>query len=175
MAKVLIVGIGNPLRSDDGLAWHAARRLEHELTGQDVEILTCHQLTPDLAEAASRSELLILVDACAEGAPGTLAMKPVAPLASSSSFTHDFSLDTLLKTTQSLYGACPQAVALTVAAESFAYGSELSPCVSAAIPSLVARVRALVSEFHRDPSRKREQAEEGSLARPKGPDFTTVN
>lgn len=175
MAKVLIVGIGNPLRGDDGLAWHATRLLEKDLKGQDVEILTCHQLTPDLAEVARKAELLILIDACTEGTPGSLTIRPVAPEASSSGFTHDFSLETLLKTSQSLYGSHPRAVAFTITAESFPYGSELSPCVSAAIPTLVARVCALVSGFHKDSASKRKSAEDGSLTKPKKADFTTVN
>src|SRR5581483_1462675 len=175
MARILIIGIGNPLRGDDGLAWHATRLLEQELKGQDVEILTCHQLTPDLAEAASRSELLVLIDACAEGAPGSLAIRPVAPTGSFPGFTHDYNLETLLKTSQSLYGCYPRAVLFTITAESFPYSSELSSCVAAAIPPLVARVRALVSGFHKDSAGRHESAEEGPLSRPGRADLTTVN
>ena len=75
MNNALIIGYGNPLRSDDGFGWHASRLLAQALAGQDVgaplvgalewagtrpapttvEIITCHQLTPELAEPLSQS------------------------------------------------------------------------------------------------------------------------
>ena len=175
MAKVLIVGIGNPLRGDDGLAWHATQLLERELRGQDVEIFTCHQLTPDLAEAASRSGLLVLIDACAEGEPGSLTVQQAdLPLPSSSTFTHDFSLSTLLNTSQSLYGRSPRATIFTIAAECFPYGSELSPRVSAAIPALVDQVRKLVSGYQKDSKSQRKAFREDSFVKPKTTNFTTI-
>jgi hydrogenase maturation protease len=68
MARVLIVGYGNPLRGDDGLGWHAAEALRAALP--EAEILAVHQLTPELAEDASRAELVIFLDAAETGAPG---------------------------------------------------------------------------------------------------------
>ena len=48
--KALIIGYGNPLRSDDGFGWHAGRLLAQALAGQEAEVITCHQLTPELAD-----------------------------------------------------------------------------------------------------------------------------
>ena len=71
MARVLIVAYGNPMRSDDGLAWHAADKLEGKYSPSEVEILRVHQLAPELAENVSRSEAVIFVDAAmADGANG---------------------------------------------------------------------------------------------------------
>src|SRR5271169_1528567 len=53
--RTLIIGYGNPLRSDDGFGWHAGRLLAQSLADQDAKIITCHQLTPELAETLSQS------------------------------------------------------------------------------------------------------------------------
>jgi hypothetical protein len=49
--RVLIIGYGNPLRTDDGLGWRAAYRLAASLKDAPVEALAVHQLTPELGEA----------------------------------------------------------------------------------------------------------------------------
>ena len=59
MARSLIIGYGNPLRSDDGFGWHATQKLTIQLHYADVEIITRHQLTPELAETASHFHLVI--------------------------------------------------------------------------------------------------------------------
>ena len=57
MARVLILGYGNPLRSDDGLGWQVAVQLFRTNTSPEVLVLPCHQLTPELAEPISRFSL----------------------------------------------------------------------------------------------------------------------
>ena len=50
MPRVLIIAYGNPMRCDDGLAWHSAAALERKFSARTIEILRTHQLTPELAE-----------------------------------------------------------------------------------------------------------------------------
>ena len=71
MPRVLIVAYGNPLRSDDGVAWSAADELEKKFPGGNVEILRAHQLAPELADAVSRFEGVIFIDAAtaSDGGP----------------------------------------------------------------------------------------------------------
>jgi hydrogenase maturation protease len=146
MGKVLIIGYGNPLRSDDGFGWHASRLIAGELAGHDVEVITCHQLTPELAEPISQSSQAVFIDADAEGEPGEIHWRELLPQApSSSAFTHTCSPAGLLASAVRLYGRCPQAVLITVSAQSFDFGDSLSPIVSAALPKVVDRVRQHVS------------------------------
>ena len=63
MARVLIVAYGNPMRSDDGIAWRAADALAPKVSESDVEILRLHQLTPELADAVRNFGTVIFVDA----------------------------------------------------------------------------------------------------------------
>ena len=54
MSRIVITGYRNPLRGDDGVGWIAAERIGELLKDCQVAALVVHQLTPDLAEAASR-------------------------------------------------------------------------------------------------------------------------
>jgi len=146
MGMVLIIGYGNPLRSDDGFGWHASRLIARELAGHDVEVITCHQLTPELAEPLSQCSQAVFIDADSEGEPGEIHWREVLPQApSSSALTHTCSPAGLLASAARLYGRCPQAVLITVSGKSFDFGDSLSPVVSAALPKVGDRVRQLVS------------------------------
>ena len=56
----LVVGIGNELRSDDGVGIRVVRALPAR---RGVETTIVHQLTPDLVEALGRAERVLFVDA----------------------------------------------------------------------------------------------------------------
>jgi len=145
LTTALIIGYGNPLRSDDGFGWHASRLLAEALAGCNVEVITCHQLTPELAEPLSQSARAVFIDADAEGVPGDIHLRTVAPEAPASfGFTHTCTSSGLLASAQQLYGRCPEAVIVTVTALSFEFGESLSPAVSAALPAVVDRVRQWV-------------------------------
>ena len=141
MTKALIIGYGNPLRSDDGFGWHASRLLAQELEGQNVEVMTCHQLTPELAETLSQCRRAVFIDADAEGKPGEIHRRAVRPHAPASSFTHTCTPSGLLASAKQLYGKRPKAVVITVSAQSFEYGDALSPVVAAALPKVVDQVK----------------------------------
>jgi hydrogenase maturation protease len=139
--RTLIIGYGNPLRSDDALGWHASRLLAETLKGQNVEVITCHQLTPELAEPLSQCSRVAFIDADAEGKPGAIHRRPVRPQAlTSSSFTHTCTPSGLLSSAKQLYGRRPHAIVITVTAQSFEFGHTLSPVVSATLPKVVEQV-----------------------------------
>ena len=139
--RTLIIGYGNPLRSDDGFGWHASRLLAQALAGQGIGVITCHQLTPELAEALSHCRRAVFIDAAAEGKPGEIHRRAVRVQApTSSAFTHSCTPSGLLASAKQLFGHCPQAVVITVPPQSFAFGESLSPMVSAALPDAVKQV-----------------------------------
>lgn len=146
MANALIIGYGNPLRGDDGLGWHAARLLADVAAARDAEVVTCHQLTPELAQPISEAATVIFVDAAREGPPGLLDWRRVEGLAGPASYTHHISPESLLGLARELYGRSPRAFVVSVAAGSFECGEELSSVVRAALPALVKRVGDLLSE-----------------------------
>lgn len=143
-ARVLIVGYGNEMRGDDGLGRVAARHLDRSLAGEaGIDVLDVHQLTPDLAEKLQAYERVIFVDACAGEQAGQFYEQAVVPLERlSQPFSHYVSPGELLAITSALYGARPHAILLGITAGSFDVGKGLSATVRAALPDLLARVRA---------------------------------
>jgi hydrogenase maturation protease len=144
MARILIVGIGNPLRSDDGLGWHVARELARGLVRDDIQVVAAHQLTPEISERASRAELVLFIDAAQSGEPGTLQCEQIVPSAPSGRHSHELTPAGVLQLAQELYGRCPPAYLLTIAAESFDTGDTLSAAVVGALPELKKRIRNFV-------------------------------
>ena len=145
LTTALVIGYGNPLRSDDGFGWHASRLLAEALAGRDVEVITCHQLTPELAERLSQSARAVFIDADAKGVPGEIHFRTVTPEApASSGFTHTCTPSGLLASAQQLYGRCPEAIIVSVTALSFEFGESLSPVVSAAVAGAVDLVQQWV-------------------------------
>ncbi|MGA9529451.1 MAG: hydrogenase maturation protease [Terriglobales bacterium] len=142
--RILIVGFGNPLRSDDGVGWHAAQQLSRDDAPSGVKILACQQLTPEIASFASPAEKVLFVDAAHQGVPGEIKCRRIVPATSSGEYSHELSPAALLTLAQTLYGRCPPAWLLTITGESFATGDSLSPVVSAAIPALLERVKRFI-------------------------------
>jgi hydrogenase maturation protease len=146
MAQVLIVGYGNPLRGDDGLGWHAVQLLAAVLRDEDVHILACHQLTPELAEPLSRADLAVFIDATQNGPPGLLSWCRVVPEPSApGAFSHHLTPFTLLACVQMLYDTCPETLMVSVTGAFFGYSEQLSPAVQATLPRLVERVRGWIT------------------------------
>ncbi len=160
MPRSLVLGIGNPLRGDDALGWHAARQLARlhgtEAEAQflednrwvsadaSLEIMACQQMTMDLVEPVHNADQVIFIDATVKGEPGSLACEAVTPEAPQNLISHQFDAPTLLAAVQALYGACPKAVVFSVTASTFDYTEELSPPVAAWLPELVKRMAELV-------------------------------
>jgi hydrogenase maturation protease len=146
MARILVLGYGNPLRSDDGLGWQVAVQLFRANQSADVEVLPCHQLTPELAETISRATVVLFIDCTKKGVPGEFHCEEIHWQTGSMPFTHDLSPTTLLDLASQLFGACPRAFLLTICGECFATGEVLSPAVNRQITKLKECVRELITE-----------------------------
>ncbi|MCX6898918.1 MAG: hydrogenase maturation protease [Verrucomicrobia bacterium] len=145
MAKTLIIAYGNPLRGDDGLGWHVARLLADIAPSRNAEVITCHQLMPELAQQISEVSTVVFVDAGSEGPPGRLGWRRVEPQAGQAAFAHHVSPESLLGMAKELYGRSPQTFVVSVVGETFACSEELSPTVRAALPALVKLMDDLLS------------------------------
>lgn len=141
---VLIIAYGNPLRGDDGVAWHIAEQLAAAQGQSPLKILTRHQLTPELAEAISQANLVIFVDASVGQPPGTISCVPVGPEMADQS-SHQFDPASLMFCAREIYGSAPKALLCTIAGEDFGYEERLSPTILAAMPKLLQRIRALIA------------------------------
>src|SRR6185369_13521014 len=115
---VLLIGYGNILRADDGIGYWIADALSEQA---NVEILACHQLTPELAEPISRADWVIFVDACQGEQPGRTSYDWEIAAGESGVFTHNASPAGLLRDARALYGGSPKALVVTVDANCFDY------------------------------------------------------
>ena len=147
MPHVLIVGYGNPLRGDDGLGWRVTERLRELVHDPAVEILTLHQLTPELMDPVSRARRVIFIDACTGGNPGEIRERAVAPdsaaHAAGAAFTHHATPEALLAGARALYGRAAEAWMISVTGADFSLSAELSPAVSGRLEQVVAAVLRL--------------------------------
>src|SRR5262245_312059 len=111
----LVIGYGNPLRQDDGVGWRFAHDWSVSVKGDDVVVLACHQLTPEMAEPISRAALVVFVDARQGAEPGRVEVRAVRPDSDAApAFSHHFGPGALLGLAHALYGAAPEAFVVSV-------------------------------------------------------------
>lgn len=129
--RSLVIGIGNPLRSDDGVGW----RLAEEVGG-----LAVHQLTPELAAELDRVDRVLFVDAWqvpqadADSGRALPRLGPVPPGAGTPGSSHRLEPAQLLGLAAALYGARPVAAELLLPAWGFAHGTRFSPALRRQLP-----------------------------------------
>ncbi|MGO4871763.1 MAG: hydrogenase maturation protease [Roseiarcus sp.] len=145
--NTLIIGYGNPLRGDDGVGQAVARAFEAEAAIEGADVVSCRQLTPELAERFAAADLVVLVDAEAGLEPGGVRITRLqAATALSSAFGHHVDPRELLHMAGKLYGGSPEAYLVTVGASSLALSEGLSAAVTAALPDVIATVRRLAAK-----------------------------
>ena len=157
--RVLIVAYGNPLRSDDGLAWHVADALEGKFPPPEVEILRLHQLAPELAERVSRADAVIFVDAASADAgkrqPGDIRIEEIHVEQPDSSvqsrFSHHLTPAVVVAMAAQLYGASARAFSATLTGVNFEHGESLSGPVHDSLPEFVTRIEGLALQLQSPP------------------------
>jgi hydrogenase maturation protease len=142
--RALIIGYGNPLRSDDGIGWRIVQELRSRVDASRIEVIECQQLAPEMAEQIRNAGLIIFVDAGVEGSPGEWRHQRLRAGGSSNAFSHGPTPDALLALGADLYGAAPEAHLFTVSGSSFRYGESFSPEVTQVFPRVVAEIEELL-------------------------------
>ena len=158
----LVIGLGNPLRGDDGVGWRVVDVLREELasrprtptpaTSVELDQLAVGGLT--LMERLVGAERAILVDALCTGqvAPGTVTCSPLADVRTRRSAhldsAHDAPLPAALEAGRALGAALP--ADLTVVGIEISpddrFSDGLSTPVAAAVPRAAEIVVALLAE-----------------------------
>jgi hydrogenase maturation protease len=144
--SVLVIGYGNSLRGDDGFGIAAAEQLRETLHSPQVRVLTCQQLTPELASEMSKVNRAIMIDAARGGTPGLITVSKIEPESDLATFTHELRPSTLLACSQELYGACPETFLVSVTGYSFDFSDKLSDTLKRIMPQVLVRVRELIDQ-----------------------------
>lgn len=143
----LLIGIGNRLRSDDGIGYRIAETLRAE--DSPMQVLAVQQLTPELAEPIAAAAAVLFVDASVLD-PGAdqLRLEPLVPhggitdaAAMRAPLSHQFSPIGLLLLSQRLYGRWPPAWQLLIPVQELELGERLSPAATAAMAEALTLVR----------------------------------
>jgi hydrogenase maturation protease len=151
--KTLVIGLGNPVLTDDGVGIYAARAVRKALPrGANVDVIELSVGGLALMEAMSGYDRVILLDAL--WTPADQAGQVVQfdaghlPVTLNTASTHDADLPTALRVGRRLGIPLPcnediQIVAVT-AHEVLTFGEKPTPAVAAAIPEAATRVLALL-------------------------------
>lgn len=126
----LVIGIGNPLRRDDGIGPRVARALE-----RFPSVLTCEvqELVPELAERLREARRVLFIDADVDGSDVRLARVEEG----ARGFGHDLDPSGLLDLSQQAFGEVPEAWTLSVPGVDFGYGVGLSDRAASFLPAAV--------------------------------------
>ena len=107
--RVLVIGYGNTLRGDDAFGPIVADRLRTAADSERVLILTCHQLTPELASDIAACEHVIFIDASIASPAGELVCRDLtAGEAAAGPLIHSLGPEQLLSLARLVYGRAPR-------------------------------------------------------------------
>ncbi len=128
-----VIGIGNTLRSDDGIG---ARLIASLSEVPNVAGIAVHQLTPEIALRLCDADRVLFVDA--HSFARRIALTRIAPEEDPDITGHVLSPAALLGLTQLLCGHVPQGWLLSVPGYEFGFGEELSAQARSHLPTAIA-------------------------------------
>jgi hydrogenase maturation protease len=141
---VVVIGVGNTFRGDDGVGLAAVDRLATEVP-DGVTVVPCEQEPSRLLDAWHGAWAAVIVDAVASGAePGTLRRfdrsTDAVPAKVFRSSTHAFGIGDAIELGRALGRLPERVVVYGVEGAAFGSGAGLSPAVDAALDELVGAV-----------------------------------
>lgn len=143
---LLIYGIGNVGRQDDGLGPQLVERLLESGVPDGVTLDSGYQLSPEDAALLTGHSVVIFVDATiGKDAAAPYSLCPVYPASEVSFTTHAMSPGALLTLCRRLWGMAPEAYALALPAYAFEINAALSPGAEANLAGALRDVKAALT------------------------------
>ncbi len=140
----LVVGIGNPLRSDDGVGSHIVQKIqEKHIPG--VKTLVCQQLNIELLEEVGKYKKILLIDASFLG-EGMSLRKVNSAKDDQAVSSHHLTPEFFLMLAKKLYHWNDNLYLCSIRGRSFEMGQQLSPEVQRLVPQAIDEVHALLKE-----------------------------
>lgn len=143
-ARIVIIGVGNEYRGDDGVGIVIARRLRARLPS-DIKIIEAGGEGVSLLDAWQGANFVVLLDAAQSGAPpGTIhrfdASTESIPSAFLNYSTHAFSVAEAVELSRVLHELPPHLIVYGIEGSNFEAGAGLSPAVEVAAASALEQV-----------------------------------
>jgi hydrogenase maturation protease len=155
----VVLGIGNSLLTDDGAGIHAIDFLrEFYPETEGVEYVDGGTLNFTLADTVGRADQLIVIDAARfDAEPGTVRCLMDAELdrylSKSGHSAHEVGLSDLLDIAR-LTGVAPRRrVLIGIQAQSMDWGTQPTPAIVAALPTVAKQVTSLIDEWRQCPDK----------------------
>jgi len=143
VSSTLVIGYGNTLRRDDGAGVEIARRVG-ALERPGVEVIEAHQLLPEHADALSRVDRAVFVDASVEEGLDDVRVREVAPSSDPSLAPHASDPESLLALAALLFERAPKAWLVEIPAADLGIGEGLSEAVEGACDKAFEQVMGLI-------------------------------
>jgi len=142
MGRVLIVGLGSTIMSDDGLGVHALRQLADHALPEHADTLEAGTALFDVLPDLRPYDKLILIDAVdAEHDVVNVLRNPAgAGIWPDGLSSHELGLEQALLARRLTDGRLPEVVIIGVKPKKIELGEELSPEVAGKIPAVVQAV-----------------------------------
>jgi hydrogenase maturation protease len=153
MKPVLIIGVGNLLRTDDGVGVHAINLLNDSgKLPEYVEAVDAGTCTLDLPALIMGRKRVILIDALeSDGEPGTIYKLPASYLSGSGEnrcSLHKAGVVSAIRSIR-MVDECPDVEVIGIVPQDvFTLGTEPTPMVKAALQKVVELVLASVVDSH---------------------------
>ena len=144
MNKTVVIGIGNPLRGDDGVGWVVVEALAEVAEAWGITAVHTHQLLPELIDDFSQASQVIFVDASVVGQPGSIVVTPIQPTLDGPAASHQMHPGVLLALGARLYGRMPAAHLITITGRNFGYTETLSAPVEQAVTAVLHQIQQLI-------------------------------
>ena len=152
--KILVLGLGNPLVSDDSVGLRVAEKLKPLLAGRsDIEVSEDYWGGLRLMERMIGFDRAIIIDAIKSGAtPGTVhRLTPDSISTQRSASAHDVNLPTALEFGRKAGVALPKNEDILLvgieAEDILTFSEQCTPAVEAAIPLAVGAVMRAIEEI----------------------------
>ena len=144
--KVVVIGIGNLIRRDDGVGIHAIRALGNVKISENIDLkIIDGGLEPDLAVLVDHGvDKLIIIDAVlSQRKPGDIQRLPISTVEKSGYETrsaHYLNMRQSLKMLELLGNMPKEIVVFGVEPDDMSPGTDLSPIIAGILPEVVKTV-----------------------------------
>ena len=153
---VLVIGVGNELRGDDGAGVEVVRRVRESAGQAGIEVGEQLYEPTELLDAWQGRDAVVLVDTMRSGAtPGTIrrfdaSSEPLPARLRGSASTHAFGLDEAIELGRALDRLPRQVIVFAVEGRTFEAGTALSDEVEAVASALAYAVLREATELAKD-------------------------
>lgn len=144
--KVLVAGYGNPFREDDRIGYELAPKILDYLRGKEgvsAELWLEQQLLPEIVDDMAGKDLVLFVDAAAEG-PDEFRIEKIQPDPNIEGLNiHSMGPAWILSLMESLDMPFPETLLISVRGHSFDFKDETTPICKSRMDKAFAAFAAL--------------------------------